>query len=1283
MPKLIDVVNEILKKKKANLEKLDEAKAKLEELEKEETKPEFKNSIEHINNKVELKIQVKEYENIDHEGYNMILSRMTYALFTSLREKDKNEIDKFLNETFKDPNRKLSFVDMLKQYFIDIDPRYRNKNLNDFALKDYIHKVSYNYVIGKEKEVFEFLEKYVSDEKKNEIIESLDKNENKEIHLSLDLVNNAKTKLDSNPNLSDEEKSTIKGLLDEFDKSDVTIDNKEEMIAKENVYETIKNQRSSEFAKYQINELKVNDLYQIEEDNFDITRFKYSDKVLNNEDNIKRLEPTKFKLSDDTKKVLKNIYLKLKEKGLLNDNQSFEEKQKNYAFKKFVDSRNKIIKQIKNEDFLNLEENIKEFKQNIKDLEEMYEYIRENLKPNMLTIPGNMSNYRESYVPVSLKNDLAINACINGLVLTFSIIDNNKISIDEFLDDPVEIGTQLSEKGYEKFNVDSMFSNESYDYKILSIMQYDTAILAMTSRLMENVYYSENEEDLVKNSIAYSTYINRDNAVRADYKLAMNYLSFFRNENNAKTVLNLLVAKDKGIAFSKLYGGKHKTFDGLREIESSFDTKQYILDNKISAEDIYNNALNLMNSAFKKRREGLYYDQLGNVYAIITDSLKELVKLDLNISYETLLKINRFASNPFILFGKNINNELSLSFDRAKLNDGDIIKVYQSTFTNKVNQILNKYQLASINSDDVIIKTIFDKVHSYSYKESFPYEGITKNEVKALFNHLETLNKNIEHYDQINNAIDEIFDLSTNVLKVSKDDLAFTPHINTLKIELKYPFEINKSKEVLQEACKKLDISFDQLDRDILTKYKMLFDKSNKPYFKLEDELEELFNSNLKTLLNIKYSINENNFKVIYETYSSINKELMQNLFNKESMEYQLKPYDENLEKSYLQSYMTSKSIDDVVNRFKETYKIDVSLKTFKDPKTTADFDFDKFYLDKFKVFFDMARKKDNKSNAKQSLNDFSVESFYAFKSDFDKLLKSVYKNYSVKDDNLGKVFDKMSEKDRITYLEELYGVPRIIDVKDSDNLSYYQVLQNLSILDKKAQKDEFKECTKILNDACMYIVNEKVSDSSKNIFIASYKNVYKTMHKIHNTKWFTRMLSDPKQFFKERSDLKALETRLSVSLDMKKDALMKVLLKSKDEFVGLKNKNSNIDEFKKNKDNKYRIYSYNDMTKISSLITQINNDVKSQANYSSNDKFDIILRENTKKEYVFENLFAVEQVEKTNNRFVVNEKVEVTLNDAFDMGYINNIENVLDTSTEASDECNNLDDDLFINNKK
>ena len=1277
----------LLKKREENKKKINEAKKNLEDLEKKEKDKDFVNSKEYIDQLIELTRVIDSYKKEDNVHLKNVMHFFS-ELISGLEEKDKVEIDNFINENLKEEDADYleTRVEHLQNTLKKNDDRYKKVNANDIAMKDYLKRLSISSVKGKEKLVFEFLEKYVSVENKNRIMNKYSNpiiDDDLEIRANEALVNNAKEKLNNNNTISIDEKNKIKDLLDEFNRIDVTKNNGSEIQGTENYYDSLCVRKVTGYAKLEIDNLKLNDLLVLEGSDVH-----YTDKVLNNEENIQRLDSVKFKVSDEAKKKLKDAYIKLESKGFLNKNQAYEEGTKVYGFRKFYDIRNAIIKQIKDENFKDLDKNIATYKQCIVDLKEIYKYIKDTFNPTIYTKPGNMCNFREDYVPKELKTDISLNATFNGLVTTFSIIRDNFIEIDDFLNDPLNATRNICIKAYDKHNVDNLYNNDTYEDKIISLIFYPPSSMVLTSRLIENLYFRDNDLSMVKNSVMFAHNLMSDEAVRNDCRIAFNYLSSNNERDNYKTLLNLLVTKGYNIEFGKLYGGKYRSLDDLREIDSPFNTKQFIKEFNISIDKIYDNAIELIKGALIRNSHKSEELQIANdahkkIFKLIANSMVELVKLDINISYKDIVKLNKLATNPTEVLKNDISDQSIKDYiNDGRLKNDELINTYKTNYLNRINDILTKYNLTNINKEDKLFKNLFEKASDYVYQSTiFPYEKIKKSQVEELFRHLEELNKGIDNYDRISNALSDISLMSSTYFGISNADLAINEHINSLKKDLKLEYSINKSKDNLVKICDKLNLSYDLLDKNILTNYKKLYIKSYNENFHLRDELDNLFDANLNKLLKLKYSYVDQNFKKIYNAYYDINRELMKSLFNIDSKDYQLNNYSKNLEENYLNKFNKNKSIDDIFEEFRNNYNVNVHLESFKDPKLVEGFDFKKFYLDKFKAYFDIARKTSKNGFFANSridgvrVRDLSIESIYKFEEDFNELINAVYSHFGVSDPNLGNVFISMSEKERITYFESLYGVSRILEIKDQSNVSFNVMVDSILENGKDIRAQEFNCAKTRINAACSAINGQVLSETSKKVFIASFKNVYKTMYKIHNNNWFFRLLS--KSYRDERRDLKEIESNLSNVLGIKKNYLKNILLKSNCEFVGLKDSNTSVVEFKKNPNNKYRIYSQEDVNLITNLITEINDNVKNSKDYKDIDKFDVILRENTN-DYVFEGLIERENLDDSKSRISIEDKVKDELDNSFDSNFNDKIID-LDKSAdsikfeeEAEDICTN-----------
>ena len=540
----------------------------------------------------------------------------------------------------------------------------------------------------------------------------------------------------------------------------------------------------------------------------------------------------------------------------------------------------------------------------------------------------------------------------------------------------------------------------------------------------------------------------------------------------------------------------------------------------------------------------------------------------------------------------------------------------------------NNLELVDENSN-IQIKTnkIYTKVNQEDTKS---YEELIEEELNEPFKKLADL-RNVKISD-VKKEIDEEFNseiekqakilgLETNIVKEIIEN-SFTKLVNFIKDNSNYQNTLNDKVYDLAYTnfCKLIDLSYEKSD---------------------DVNLENIYNASaeLNRLARKKYFGCVNAYSIDYKSeFHTEFSELAQEI----EFDF-VKTYSSvvNPKQSYERYANEAKAVKAMRN-FGEKYGLDVQLdkKQFLDSRNVSNLNWN--YFDRYRIMFDEVRKKSYKdgifSFGKYKQSVLNVQFFKELDKDMYKFLKSLY-TYADRDDKFKyseSPLESLNEPERIKFLESLFHVNRIVDVKDKNNISYHTINQgDLYHLTHKEKTDMFNEAYQTMNHGINKIKGKKLKLDSMYSFLNSYKEAYKTMTKIHNQNWFNRMLRHPIDYMKENSKLNQIQATLAKVFDRPKE-LINIHLSNKDNMFYERKNNELLDEFKRNEGNKFKTYTYEQVLEITNFINEVNKSFKSKLD---NSKFDIILRDQTEKEYFFNK----NELENSNNE--LNDRINETKN--------------------------------------
>lgn len=309
------------------------------------------------------------------------------------------------------------------------------------------------------------------------------------------------------------------------------------------------------------------------------------------------------------------------ELGIITAGDGKETGSKIYGFEKLYNARMAIDRALKKEQFGDLENLKKEYEKQLQNIREMYKIIKSELNPNPESIPGNVQNYREDFVPAEFKNDICTNATFNGMYNAYSIVKSIGISHEEFLSNPQQYIDENFNNEITKFHIDKFYKDLSFNETLVRVYS-DRSKEGLNShgmpRMVTTLTLFEKNAERKRNNLIYGAVQNGKVAtISVDEQICYNY---FRKERT-NTFINLLLVNPEDKDFINLKSYDSITSDGFHKTKA-FDLASYLREKDIPAETIYERVTSLLATAYnysynsekKYSKEKAKYDALLKDY---------------------------------------------------------------------------------------------------------------------------------------------------------------------------------------------------------------------------------------------------------------------------------------------------------------------------------------------------------------------------------------------------------------------------------------------------------------------------------------------------------------------------------------------------------------------------------------------------------------------------------------------------------------------------------------------
>lgn len=359
--------------------------------------------------------------------------------------------------------------------------------------------------------------------------------------------------------------------------------------------------------------------------------------------NIKDITP-QIVIPENVKNALRHIISFMDESGMLKyGGTSGEAGSKAYGFTQIAHAHNALVAAISSDDPEKIKEARSNYETAVENMRRVFSMIEEELHPTTDNLIGNVSSYRETWVPAEFKNNLAHNAIASGIYNLAVSLQGNGISLEELLNDPKETiyNTMI---GYASQSTpNDRLSVQSFSESVLDVIKgtekrstYPAGGVARNTEFLTQLTFGTPEYGqniLSAMALAsYDAYI-LNLSQRSNPASTFGYLS----EKGYETLANIFLVNEEDRDYNKLRAFEATTVDGFRKIPP-FDSANYIQNHKLDPSVIVDR---IMTTA----RE--LHDRVNpNNSKGITDSeMKSLIQGAQTAAYEFLM-INTTPDTP-------------------------------------------------------------------------------------------------------------------------------------------------------------------------------------------------------------------------------------------------------------------------------------------------------------------------------------------------------------------------------------------------------------------------------------------------------------------------------------------------------------------------------------------------------------------------------------------------------------------------------------------------------------
>lgn len=317
-----------------------------------------------------------------------------------------------------------------------------------------------------------------------------------------------------------------------------------------------------------------------------------------------RNEKTAFVLPEDKKAAVRNILSFMKECGMFNyDTQMGEQGNKNYSFFQIgvADAKLKELLESGSTDVEAYRAARAEYEQALENMRKLYKMIDEQIKPTNEMMVGNISSFRESWIPNEFKSSLLLNSYANSFYNLGTAMNNLNISVDQFIDNPSETMFEMIETLANNAGPDGLLKAMPFEDAVFTAIEepqtkgYPSHTVSRCAELMHQLSWgSEHYEKNALSAMLAASYERHAVLLTSDAKFSS--LHGYSSTLREQTIANMLLVNEEDRDYDKLRCFEALSCDGKTKIPP-FNAMEYCENHIINPDQLLeriNNTIGVM-----------------------------------------------------------------------------------------------------------------------------------------------------------------------------------------------------------------------------------------------------------------------------------------------------------------------------------------------------------------------------------------------------------------------------------------------------------------------------------------------------------------------------------------------------------------------------------------------------------------------------------------------------------------------------------------------------------------
>ena len=291
---------------------------------------------------------------------------------------------------------------------------------------------------------------------------------------------------------------------------------------------------------------------------------------------------TTFTLPEDKKAAVRNILSFMKECGMFDYNKQMgEQGNKSYSFYQIQVANEKLTRLVESgsTDIEAYRAARAEYEQSLENMRKLYKMIEEQINPTNDMMVGNISSFRESWIPNEFKNSLILNSYANSLYNLGTVMNNLDVSVDDLVDNPTETMFGMIEKLAHKASPDGILSAMPFADAVFAAIEepetkgYPPLAVGRCSELMLQLGWgSEYYENNALSAMLVSSF--EGHAARLTTNAMDSSLRGYCQTMISQTIANMFLVNEEDRDYNKLRCFEAVSCDGKSKIPP-FNAMEY------------------------------------------------------------------------------------------------------------------------------------------------------------------------------------------------------------------------------------------------------------------------------------------------------------------------------------------------------------------------------------------------------------------------------------------------------------------------------------------------------------------------------------------------------------------------------------------------------------------------------------------------------------------------------------------------------------------------------------